>query len=323
VNGATTPRVLVVGVGAVGQVVAACCHAAGATVALFSRRADRAKTLSVRVWPLSGPRRGDELGGDFDLVGVGDVLGGYDLVVLAVPAPLPPRDDVLWRVVDASADAVVVSFVVGDDAPSRFVVGNVGFLAFAAPLPGERASPPHIAAYFPPLSPSAFAGARASEVVALLRRGGLPAVVDDSAARRGAFLAAMVVPVVLALRAVGYSLGSLALRRRRECAAAVDAASRVVAVRRGRPPRIASLLSSPAVVGVVFAGAALVDRVGLLPMSLQTYLHVHFEKTLAQSRQLLAGFIDEGVAAGIDIAALRALQEMQSRCEPSGAQEGA
>jgi hypothetical protein len=106
-------------------------------------------------------------------------------------------------------------------------------------------------------------------------------------------------------------------------AAAVDAASRVVAVRRGRPPRIASLLSSPAVVGVVFAGAALVDRVGLLPMSLQTYLHVHFEKTLAQSRQLLAGFIDEGVAAGIDIAALRALQEMQSRCEPSGAQEGA
>ncbi len=320
-----SPRVLVVGLGAVAHVVGAAFVRAGCPVTFFSRRAEPPTRVALDVRGRSGAFG---CAGEFDVVGVDEVDsrgGGFDVVVLAVPAPLPPPGDVLWRVVDANGSAVVVftspqrGFASDSGEVERSegevcragVVANVGFLAFAAPLPGEPStSTPHTAVFFPPLAPSTLGGRGASDVVALLRRGGLPAVVDDDAAAHGAFLVALVVPITLTLRRAGYSLWTLSTRHRRACAAAVDAATRVVARRLQRPrPLSARLLSSSLFVGVVFAGAAVVDAVGLLPFPLQTYVRVHFEKTLLQSQQLLAQFVDDSadLSAGVDVKALQEL----------------
>ncbi len=87
----------------------------------------------------------------------------------------------------------------------RLVTGMIGLVAYQAPLPGEDLSPPGIAYWLPPLSPSLFSGPRAEVVAAHLRKGGMAAGAEPDVSVTARFASGALIPFVIALEAHGWS----------------------------------------------------------------------------------------------------------------------
>ena len=202
------------------------------------------------------------------------------------------RDTWLGEVLGRSQDATVVilqpdlddrALVLEHIPKKRLVQGLIGFLSFQSPLPRAPSLPEGIAYSLLPGMASSFDGARASEVAALLRRGGLPARQSDDLIASSAERSATTVPLIAGLEASNWSIAALVggpwLSR------SIDASKEalaVVAAHLGRRPAAVRHILAPLPVRVALALAR-----PLTPFDLEAYLGFHFTKVGPQTRLML------------------------------------
>lgn len=304
-------RALVVGAGAVGQVLALHLVRAGAEVCFGVRRPDAVRPVTLwRLRSVGGPAR------DTLPALPTSTSGPFDVVFLTVPSDALVGA-FLREVAKGFGEATVVGLQPGLEDRRRLLAlgvkepqlvrGLISLVAFLAPLSAKAALQEEGTAYwFPPLSPWAFDGpsARAEAVVALLQRGGLPAARRNGLEHELVFFTAALLVTVRALARKGWSLSALAAAPSASARASAQALA-VVSHRLGSPPPIGpSLVARPWLVSV---GARLAPAV--VPFELEDYLRVHFTKVAAQSRLLLGDLVRDGRAAGLPVDALEALLE--------------
>lgn len=308
-------RVLVVGAGAVGRVYARHLSEGGAEVSFYVRPSRRDEAAAGYVLHRVRSRRRRErahVRPASVLCSPGEVRSErFDQLWLCIPTDaLASMADLL----DAAGDAVVVSLVPGLEVRAwleervpgeRLVIGQIGMISYEAPLEGsdapyERATPPGTAYYLAPLG-SAFGGPRAAitSIVATLRRGACPARTSASADLELMQSSAVLLPVVAALELDGWRFAALRRGHVGLAAAAGREALRVVAARtKTRRPLYALFVR-----GWILALASWLAPV-LAPLDVETFFAVHFRKVGAQTRHVLAGYVAEGEARGLDVASL-------------------
>ena len=313
--------VLVVGAGAVGQVYALCLARGGAKVSFHVRaRHQDALRAGTTLYPLTRRDRREraELRVEGVLTTLDEVRATrWSAVFLCVPST---AIDDAWiaELAAATPGAIVVALSPGiaslecvrRHVPAELVVpGLIGMIAYEAPLPGEHVDVPGIAFYLPRLSPSAFGGARAKEIVEALRKGGCPAVVKPDVESAQAFGTSVLMPAIVALEAAGWSLG--ALRRGPMVAVAAAGAReaiRVVSRSLGVAPPFFRFFVRAWVLRVVLLFAP-----RFVPLDLEVYLAHHFGKVRPQTCELLLGYRDAARKLGIDAPALAELSSVIER----------
>lgn len=319
-------RVLIVGAGAVGQVLGHHLQLGGANVTFFVR--DKYRQETARGFDLCRLRVGREKTyfrfDGFDVVtSAGQVQAAeFDQVYLTVPSSAL-AGPWLGELAAALGDATVISLQAGPTdratliesgvAETRLVFGFVGFFSYRAPLPGERGFPkPATAHWLPALSPTLFSGPkqRSIDVVGALRRGGLPARTYDNLFAAVAFPTAIVMSYLLTLEAANWSLRGfteprhrlLAAAGARETIAIVGSTSGSATSPRWRTPLVARALALPRFFAFFLRVAGL-----LVPFPLEAYLRAHFTKVRAQTVDIVQALIARGKAASLDVQALEHL----------------
>ncbi|HUB07248.1 MAG TPA: 2-dehydropantoate 2-reductase N-terminal domain-containing protein [Myxococcales bacterium] len=311
-------RALVVGAGAVGQVLARHLALGGAEVAFLvkpSHADELARPLAF--YPLNGRRGLAHLAGVGVLTAPGQAAGSpWDQVYLGV-ASTGLRDGAWLAELGAATGAATVVALqpgLGDGElilaavdPARVVFGVTSFLSWHAPLPGQAPLPePGFAYWFPPLGKSPFSGPaeRAAAVVAALRAGGLPSRVVPDARRLSVVPSAVFTGCIAALEAAGWTFAGL--RRdgwlARGCAAGREAVAIGARAAGAGAARLARLLLRPLVARLVLRLAPHV-----VPFDLETYTRVHFRKVGGQTPLAFEEYVAAGQRLGLPTAALRAL----------------
>jgi 2-dehydropantoate 2-reductase len=265
----------------------------------------------------------------FDVVTRADEVAArtFDQVMFTIASPAL-RGPWLAELVAAAGDATIVALQPGLDDRARYlaagaveerlVQGLISLISYHAPLPGETRFPrPGMAYWFPPMGPSPFSGpaARRDAVISALVRGRLPAKKHEDVPRTAGFPTAVMMPYLVALELGGWTVrgaaraGKLALggRGAREAVAIVSASL-------GKPPFGLGLLARP----TVLRGGVYLAR-PLIPLPLETYLKEHFTKVGDQTRELLAGYIRKGQAAGLPTVALEQLAAELAAAAPPAA----
>ena len=309
--------VLIVGAGSVGQVFARHLQLGGAEVTFFVRekyRQDAARGFDL--YPLNHRRDEPERLEGFGVVTSPTEVAArrFDMMFLTVSST-GLRGPWLEELVAAAPDATVVSLQPGVDdrgivmeagvPAERLVSGLIGFLSYAAPLPGEAIARPGMAYWFPPMSPCRFSGApdRVRAVVEALSRGRLPARIDADVPRATAFGTAILLGYVAALERAGWSIRSLVHGEWLATAArGVGEAFAVLAPVAGQPPLVARLLAHPVAFRLVIWFG---QRVA--PFPLERYLEKHFSKVQDQTRLVLASMVARGRSADLEVGALERL----------------
>ncbi len=317
---AAIPRVLVVGAGAVGQVYARHAQLGGAALTFFVR--DKYREAAARgfdVYPLNRGRRRRTEPVRFDgfaVVSSADEVAArtFDQVYLTVSSPAL-RGPWLAELIAAVGDATIIALQPGHDdratllaagaTEDRLVAGMITLISYAAPLPGETRFPrPGMAYWFPPLAPSPFSGppARVAAVVALLRRGKLPAKRHADVPKAVAFPSAVMMAYLVALEAAGWSFRALARDGIQRGARGAREALAIVALSSGKPPLLTRIVARPWVLrtGLWFARR-------IVPLPLEIYLKEHFTKVGEQTRMFMAGYIARGRQAHLAVTALEQL----------------
>jgi Ketopantoate reductase PanE/ApbA len=301
-------RWVIVGAGAVGQVLALHARRAGIEVAFKVRDKSRVEG-PFRLTRLGG-RRADEVF-DAPVFDRDDEVAAFraDLVVVTVPSDAlrGPWLEPLVRSA-GNADLVVMSPTGTEHLEAlagaeRITRGIVAFIAYQAPLPGEPPGPRSIAYWLPPGVACPFEGPAAGKVVATLRSGGFPAKERRGLAATASYGSALMSLYVASLRAAGWKLadwyGSAELHTAgRAFAEAREALGRTS----GHPPPWWTGVLTP---GMVAAGMRLGARI--LPLPLETYLEVHFTKVGSQNRMHLEQLVERCAAAGVDAPATQSL----------------
>jgi ketopantoate reductase len=315
-------RVLVVGAGAVGQVYGYHLARAGAEVSFLVKPAHAAELDGgMTLYPLNRPRRQRALPVQFRgyrlLTDVGAAAAEpWDQVYLTISSTALRAGDWFARLAAGLGGATLVLLQPGPDdrrfveerVPAEQIVqGVITVISYRAPLPGETRFPgPGMAYWFPPLAASPVDGARRDSVVSALRAGGLPARRHRGIARSSAFPTALFMPLLAVLERAGWSFGVVREPARLALASRAGAeALQVMAHHRGqRVPLLLRLINNPLAVRLVLA---LAPRV--MPLDLETYLHVHFTKVGDQTRDFLRTYLTLGRGAGLPTEGLAQLAD--------------
>jgi len=323
-----TTRVLVVGAGAVGQVYGRHARQGGADVTFFVREKYR-DTVSrgFDMYALNGRAKTDVIRfEDFTVVSRIDEVRArtFDQVYLTVSSSAL-RGPWLADLVGAIGDATILALQPGQDdldvilaagaVRERVVSGVITLISYAAPLPGETRFPgPGMAYWFPPLAPSRISGetTRAVPVIELLARGGLPTKRHRDVPKFAAFPTAMMMPFLVALEAGGWSFRAFTGERAKLGARGAREAFAVVGLTAGKAPFTARMVARPRVLKL-----ALWFGTKIVPLPLETYLREHFTKVGDQTRMFMAGYIERGRDASIDVSALEKLLAALPPGDPS------
>jgi hypothetical protein len=314
----SSPRVLIVGAGAVGQVYARHLQLGGAEVGLYVREkyASQARA-GLRMYPLNA-RKGTQA-----------QLEGCEVLTTEVEVGASSWDQV-WLCVSSTAlrsgwldtflphlgeETTLVGLQPGLDSLSylaerfpaeRTVMGMIGFISYQAPLEGhDSPAEPGVAYWFPPLSPSPFSGdkQRREAVVATLRAGGCPAKRVEDATLPGALGSAVLMPHLVALEHEGWSLS--ALRKSEVLSLASSASQQALEIVRQeaqvKPPCI-RLAVRPLVLKAILSAAPY-----MVPLPLEDYLRYHFMKVGDQTRFMMRRYADRGRDLGAPVDQLEAL----------------
>jgi 2-dehydropantoate 2-reductase len=303
-------NVLMVGAGTVGQTYGQVLSDGGADVSFYVRPKYRERIAEgTRVFP--GRGRAKIWRPESVLSSVEELAGrSFDQVWLTMSSTALDQP---WRepFLEATGDAAVavlqnglgdrerVSRQIGE---ARTVSGLINLIAWNAPLPGAEGEE-GVAWITPPFAAQPLSGARAGELVAGLRAGGMRARVVDDAARAGMFGGAALQPMIASLELAGWRFSSW----KREMAAGARAAREALDV-------AAALYDRPAPLGLRLAMRAPLLRAGLpiasaaFPADLETYLRVHFTKVGDQTASSMKRLVDAGRARGVDVEGLDALR---------------
>ncbi|MGW3277954.1 hypothetical protein [Nocardia rhamnosiphila] len=239
--------------------------------------------------------------------------GPWDMVWLCVSSTAL-RGSWLPGLRDAVGDATVVT--IGQDLHDREVLERVwpaerivqvvpSLFAYSAPLTGEVPAP-GIAYWVPPGSALKVLGepARAEAVASALRAGGLRAR-RSTRAGTGEHVAALMVPYIAALEAVGWSLPALLSDIEPAVEAGGEASAVVAAQAGGRRVRTPKWVAR-SVLRLLWV---------LPPFALGRYLAAHFTKVADQTRLMLDGWIAEGETRALPVTRLRELRNRLSARE--------
>jgi len=314
------PRVLVVGAGAVGQVYARHAQQGGAEVTLFVRDKYRDEVArGLDLYPLNRGRRQRTAPVRFEgfkVVSRADEVAArrFDQVYLTVSSPAL-QGPWLAELLRATGDATIVALqpgiedrdtIVAAGAPAdRLVSGMITLISYAAPLPGETRFPrPGMAYWFPPMSPAPFSGPaeRTAAVVALMRKGGLPAKQHPNVPRTVAFPSAILMTYLVALENAGWSFRTLGRGHIQRGARGAREAIAIVGHQAGRPPLGLRLAARPGILRM-----ALWFGARAMPLPLEIYLKEHFTKVGDQTREFMVRYIARGKEVGLPVTALEDL----------------
>jgi len=305
-------RVLVIGAGAVGQVYGYHLARGGAEVTFLVKPAHAPELdAGLTLYPLNRPARRRAQPVHFRsyrvITDVGVAAGErWDQVYLTISSTALRAGDWFARLAAGLGAATLVLLQPGPDdrrfveervPAAQIVQGVITVISYRAPLPGETRFPgPGMAYWFPPLAASPLDGARRDTVVSALRAGGLPARRHRGIARSSVFPTALFMPLLAVLERAGWSFGTIREPGRLALASrAAGEALRVMAHQGGRrAPLLLRLINHPLVVRLVLA---LAPRV--MPLDLETYLHVHFTKVGDQTRDFLRTYLTLGRGAGL------------------------
>jgi 2-dehydropantoate 2-reductase len=312
--------ILVVGGGAIGRVYGHHLAKGGADVSLFVRPrrvAEAERGLELARVRGRGARTIEKWTAKEVLSQASEIaMRDFDQIWITVPtdALAQPWVDELLA---AAGDATIVGLQpgtqvakrLGGDRPERLVMGQIGVIAWASPLerstdPREREAAGAISYWFPPLTKTRFSGAKAADVARPLAAGGCPAGTVRDAIATLAFSSSVLLPLIGALEAAGWSLHEL--RKGPWLANGLGAAREMIAISAKdvgkRPPLFAPFLRS-------FLTAPFVALAPMLvPFDLEPYLEAHFTKVGAQTRALLATNVERGAMHGLPTPAIDALR---------------
>lgn len=313
-------RVLVVGAGAVGQVYGRHLSLGGCEVGFLVkpkyRRAceagfDMYALNTSRDWSRAHTRlEGLEVLCEHDEV----AAKPWDQVWLCMSSPAL-RSGFLDALLPTLGSATVVTFQPGlldrawllERIPAqRLITGMIPFIAWQAPLPGERLEPTGIMYWLPPLSPTPLSGPAdaVSAAVSALRAGGMGArtVADVSASAAPA--AALFNVLMAALEIAGWRFEAFRKGDHADMAAAAARQSIAIAgAYHGQPAGPARWVARPWLMRLATRLAP-----ALMPFDIETYLEYHFTKVGDQTRQSVDTWIAEGNQRGLHVDALQALR---------------
>jgi len=292
-----SPQICIVGAGAVGLVYASYLRRAGSEVALLvkpehAETCARGFSLHQLKW---GGRIVDEQIAPLKIhTSPAEVTKNrWDQIWLTVASDAM-RAPWLGELLGDSGEATVAmlqpdlddrSLVLEHIPEERLVHGLIGFLSFQAPLLDAPAPtlPEGIAYTLLPIAASRFDGARAPEIVSLLRRGGFRAGLARDLPGSSAERSATTVPLIAGLEVAGWSIADFV--RGPWLAPSIDASKEAlaaVAARLGRRPAVVRHALHP-----ISVRAALTAAPHLTPFDLEAYLRFHFTKVGAQTRLML------------------------------------
>lgn len=310
-------NILVVGAGAVGQVYGYHLQRGGARVSFLVRPGSSVpREGGFTLYPLRS--RYERTPVTFHPERVIDSFaevarGRWDQVWLCVPSTAVD-EGWLRQIAAAVGPALIVALPPGLDAEAKIraafpgcdvVSGLIGMISYQAPLPGESVPRPGIAYLLPPFGPTTFSGRGAGSVADLLLRGDCPVAVSKEASLDSAFGSCLLMPSVAALELAGWSIA--ALRRSDLLALGAEASRQAMDVIAAKldtsPPLTQTFLQAP-LLRLVWG---LVPR--LVPLDLEAYMQHHFTKVGGQTRLLLASYLRDGEALGLDTSALRRLSD--------------
>ncbi len=300
-------KALIVGAGAVGQVFGRHLALGGAEVTFYVK--PKYLTDHFTMYPLNHGKAAVRF---TDFAMVTSFAGDWDQIYLTVSSTALREGSWLAELGKATGDATVVmlqpslddrAIVEESIDPARIVDGMIGFISYHAPLPDERGfAEPGMAYWFPPGSPSPFAGAeaRVAPVVAALRAGKLPATRKRELGV--AYASAVLFAVLGALEANHWRFSEL----RRELgfgARAARSAIAVAAASSARKPSLAVRLAARP-----FALRFILRVVPwFMPLPLEAYMKAHFTKVSDQTRLALRTYVERGRVANLDVAPLEVL----------------
>ncbi|HEX9676923.1 MAG TPA: 2-dehydropantoate 2-reductase N-terminal domain-containing protein [Anaerolineales bacterium] len=314
-------KALVVGAGAVGQVFARHLQQGGGEVTFLVRHGhlDRLRE-GLTLYPLNR-RQARSRPLHFDAFQVildpGEIRArAWDQIYLCVPSTAL-REDLLVPLNAAIGEATLVTIQPGlEDLSvillhvdeSQVVAGMVSFVSYRAPLPGGAVPRPGIAYWFPPLLATPFSGSaeRARGVVDWLRRGGLPARLHPDVPTLAAFVVATQMCLTAGLECVDWSFSRFrqsplllasyaAFREAMRVAGAYHSAEPPLLLRHLRPAMIRTLLRLAA---------------RRRPFDLERFIAQHYTKLHAQTRLLIAAYIEQGRQRQLPTAALEELLQL-------------
>jgi hypothetical protein len=283
-------NILIVGAGAVGQVFAWLLQQGGAKVSFYVKP-QHSLAPSLVLFPQA--KRRVVLSGFERFTSAQEVAQrSWDQIWVTVPADALLGE---WfpQLLKATGDASWVTMAPeseGQVPAARLVIGAIPYMAWQSPLPGD-ASEPGVAYWIPPLARVPLSGEnlRVEAILALLRGGELPGQRVKDAAKSGRPMTAVLIPLVAALEAEGWSLRGF---RGPWARLAAQSAQEALAIVRATGP--ARWLAHGWVLQAVLKIVA-----WIVPFDLERYLRYHFTKVGAQTRLLLSRWQGEARAQGL------------------------
>ncbi len=278
---------LLVGAGAVGQVLGWYLQAGGARVSFLvkPKYADEARR-GFQLQPLRGKRQRLQLTPAEVLTSPSEAATRkWDLIVLCVSSTALTSSSWLDELA-AAPDAVFVAITPGLEDPAfvaarvgqaRLVWGMFPIIAFAD---GEVMS-----YYRPPLGKLPFSGGRAAEVAAHFRKGGLPARVHADVPTALAFSGALLELLIVALECAGWRFAKVGPELSRALVGLHEALAVAGRHRQARPPLLMKALR-PWMIRLVLPLVR-----WLAPFAVEDYLRVHFTKVGDQTVAQLDGWV--------------------------------
>jgi 2-dehydropantoate 2-reductase len=289
-------NVLIVGAGAVGQVLGAHFQKGGERVAVLvkekhAEEARRGFTLKAL------HKKGATLSFTPEVV-TSHAGGRWDLIVLCMSSTALKSGT--WLDELARAEGTFVCIQPGLEDPA-YVAARVGgervawgmfpLIAFAADGAMDW--------YLPPLGKLPFSGARAKEVVESLNRGGLPSRVDRDVPSAIAFSGPLLEMFIVALELAGWKLKSIQLR---DAFAGLREALAVIARQRGSRAPLMLRLLRPWMLRLAL------PILKFAPFDVEGYLQRHFTKVGDQTVAGLDTLIGHAQKYQLPAAALEGLR---------------
>lgn len=304
------PRILIIGSGAVGAVyghylASAACRV---TYLVRDRNSDNARMpRTLHHYPLVGaPRPRSQY---LRVVTLAD--SSYDQVWICLPSTALADPWLAKQLTRIGAQTPVLLWTpdMRDKArieglhPGPLTRALIGLISFQTPLPGESTPSAGIGYLAPPRSAVIENTDAGKQAAGWLRQGGLSVTLMNDLPVHTARMTALLQPAIAALEVCGWSLA--ALRQSKWLRIASDASNEA----RHIGEHYLGARQTRSLPGKTLAMRSLLWLAPpLSPFPLETYLHYHFAKVGAQTREMFDGWISGGHEAGLPTASLEALR---------------
>lgn len=296
---------LVIGAGAIGQVIGYHLQKGGSQVTFFARseRAQHIKNGLV-IYHLN-KRNSRRRPINFESFEVFSEYSGiedqeWDQIYFCIPSDAL-SDSLLEGVSERSGEATIIKLQPGlgdyriykkHFEESHLVSGMLSFMSYAAPLPQEHIEQPGIAYWLPPLLSIPFSGStiRVRAVVKALNDSGLHARVHDDVECLVGFALALQAPLTAGLECSHWSIQEYRASPTLKvvCRAIKEATAIVSNTLQSDPPKIMKLLNC----SLIRVGLSFLPR--RYPFNMEHYLVAHYKKLHEQSCKNLDDYIEQG-----------------------------